>query len=177
MISPVIKSQWGYPAARIPCCCSMPLHYTKNMPKQITVPCRHRGSRLWKLCNRRNAAICGWAGGAAHNYQDTNFRYCFQYSQRENPCALCAKMPKGALYEAAKSLVATRQLLHTTATTWTDAAHEPHMYEGRINTFSPKSYLSRRDITLIRPFVFCGKPIFFPPSAALISQSPKSMSD
>ena len=78
----------------------------------------------------------------------------FDIRKEPNPCSLCAKMRRGALHEAAKSLGCNKLALGHNY----DDAIETFMMnlfqEGRIGCFSPISYLSRRDITVIRPLVF-----------------------
>lgn len=78
----------------------------------------------------------------------------FDIRKEPNPCSLCAKMRRGALHDAAKSLGCNKLALgHNN-----DDAIETFMmnllHEGRIGCFAPKSYLSRKDITVIRPLVF-----------------------
>lgn len=74
--------------------------------------------------------------------------------QEKSPCSLCAKMRRGALHNYAKELGCNKVALGHHL----DDAIETFLlsltYEGRINTFSPKSYLSRIDLTLIRPLIF-----------------------
>lgn len=78
----------------------------------------------------------------------------FDIRKEKNPCALCAKMRKGALYEKAKELGCNKAAFAHHGDDVIQTLLMSLMYEGRVNTFSPKSYLSRRDITLVRPFVF-----------------------
>ena len=85
---------------------------------------------------------------------DTNIsEIVFDIRREKNPCALCAKMRKGALYERAKALGCNKAAFAHHGDDAIRTLLMSLMYEGRLNTFSPKSYLSRRDITLIRPFV------------------------
>lgn len=77
----------------------------------------------------------------------------FDIRKEPNPCSLCAKMRRGALHDAAKALGCGKIALgHNN-----DDAIETFMMnlfqEGRIGCFAPISYLSRKDITLIRPLV------------------------
>ena len=78
----------------------------------------------------------------------------FDIRKEPNPCSLCAKMRRGALHDAAKTAGCNKIALGHNR----DDALETFMMnlfqEGRIGCFSPKSYLSRKDITLIRPLVF-----------------------
>ncbi len=78
----------------------------------------------------------------------------FEIRKESNPCSLCAKMRRGALHDAALELGSHKVALghHN------DDALETFMlslvYEGRVNCFSPVTYLDRKDITLIRPMLY-----------------------
>lgn len=78
----------------------------------------------------------------------------FDVRQEKHPCSLCARMRRGALHDVAKEYGCNKLALGHHY----DDAVETFMMnlfnEGRIGCFSPKSYLSRKDITLIRPLVF-----------------------
>ena len=77
----------------------------------------------------------------------------FGIRQESNPCSLCAKMRRGALHEAAKESGCNKIAL---GHHYNDAVETFVMNlfnEGRIGCFSPVSYLSRRDLTMIRPMV------------------------
>lgn len=78
----------------------------------------------------------------------------FEERDEENPCSLCARMRRGALHKAAlEAGCSTVALGHHQR----DAA-ETFMMNlldgGTLGCFSPKSYLDRRGITLIRPMIF-----------------------
>lgn len=78
----------------------------------------------------------------------------FDVRHEENPCSLCARMRRGALHDAAKAHGCNKLAL---AHNYDDAIETFVMnlvIEGRIDCFSPKTYLSRKDITVIRPLVF-----------------------
>lgn len=78
----------------------------------------------------------------------------FEKRNEKNPCSLCANLRRGALNDHAKKLGCTKVALGHHK----DDALETFMlslcYEGRINCFSPKSYMHKNDITLIRPMVY-----------------------
>lgn len=77
----------------------------------------------------------------------------FDIKKEPNPCSLCAKMRRGALHEAAKEMGCNKLAL---GHHYNDAVETFMMNlfnEGRIGCFAPVSYLSRRDLTLIRPMV------------------------
>lgn len=77
----------------------------------------------------------------------------FDARKEKSPCALCSKMRKGALYERAKKEGANKVALGHHADDLIDTFMLSLLYEGRLNTFSPKSYLSRTGVTLIRPLI------------------------
>jgi len=82
------------------------------------------------------------------------YEVVFDIRKEKNPCSLCAKMRRGALHHAATEAGCNKIAL---AHSYDDAIETFMMNlfkEGRIGCFSPKSYLSRRDLTLIRPLVF-----------------------
>ncbi len=77
----------------------------------------------------------------------------FDIRKEKNPCSLCSKMRKGALYSKANELNCNKVAFGHHGDDVVETFLMSLMYEGRVNTFSPKSYLSRTDITLIRPLV------------------------
>ncbi len=77
----------------------------------------------------------------------------FDVRQESNPCALCAKMRKGALYTAALEEGCNKAAFAHHVDDAIETFFMSMMYEGRMNTLSPKSYLSRTGITLIRPLI------------------------
>lgn len=78
----------------------------------------------------------------------------FDVRQEKNPCALCSKMRKGALYDVAKRIGANKVALGHHADDLIDTFILSLLYEGRLSTFAPKSYLDRTDLVLIRPMIF-----------------------
>ena len=78
----------------------------------------------------------------------------FDVRKESNPCSLCAKMRRGSLHAAAQELSCNKVALGHHY----DDAIETFMmnlfFEGRLGCFSPKSYLSNRKITLIRPLIY-----------------------
>ncbi|WP_392392084.1 tRNA 2-thiocytidine biosynthesis TtcA family protein [Youxingia wuxianensis] len=78
----------------------------------------------------------------------------FDVRQEENPCSLCARMRRGCLHDTAKALGCNKIALGHHF----DDAVETFMMnlfnEGRIGCFSPVTYLSRKDVTVIRPLIY-----------------------
>ncbi len=78
----------------------------------------------------------------------------FDVRKEPNPCSLCARMRRGALHDSAKENGCNKIAL---GHHYDDAVETFVMNlfnEGRIGCFSPKSYLSKKDLMLIRPLVF-----------------------
>jgi tRNA(Ile)-lysidine synthase TilS/MesJ len=63
-------------------------------------------------------------------------------------------MRKGALYSKANELGCTKVALGHHADDLIETMLLSLFYEGRLSTFSPKSYLDRSGLTLIRPMLF-----------------------
>ncbi|MDR2532169.1 MAG: tRNA 2-thiocytidine biosynthesis TtcA family protein [Oscillospiraceae bacterium] len=78
----------------------------------------------------------------------------FVLRKEKNPCALCAKMRRGALHDAAKENSCNKIALGHNNDDVTETFIMNLFREGRVGCFAPKSYLSRKDLTLIRPLVF-----------------------
>ncbi|MCL1881124.1 MAG: tRNA 2-thiocytidine biosynthesis TtcA family protein [Oscillospiraceae bacterium] len=93
--------------------------------------------------------------GVEHTLIRTDlYQIVFEIRKEKNPCSLCAKIRRGALHEATINAGCNKIAL---AHSYDDAIETFMMNlfkEGRIGCFSPKSYLSRRDLTMIRPLVF-----------------------
>lgn len=76
----------------------------------------------------------------------------FDVRKEPNPCSLCARLRRGALHDMCNQLGCNKLAL---AHHYDDAAETFLMnliHEGRVGCFSPVTYLSRKDITMIRPF-------------------------
>lgn len=78
----------------------------------------------------------------------------FEHRKESNPCALCAKMRRGILHDTAKRLGCNKIALghHYDDAVVTFLMNL--MNEGRIGCFSPVTYLSRKDLTMIRPLLY-----------------------
>lgn len=78
----------------------------------------------------------------------------FDVRKEKNPCSLCAKMRRGVLHNSMKE----RELNVLALGHHSDDAIETlfisMFYSGRLATFSPKTYLSRKNIYAIRPMIY-----------------------
>ncbi len=77
----------------------------------------------------------------------------FDLRKETNPCALCSKMRKGALNDVASKNGCNKVALGHHADDLIDTFFLSLLYEGRLSTFAPKSYLDKSQLTLIRPMV------------------------
>ncbi|MDL2224612.1 tRNA 2-thiocytidine(32) synthetase TtcA [Eubacteriales bacterium OttesenSCG-928-M02] len=81
-------------------------------------------------------------------------------AQRRNPdptkppCPLCAVLRRGALNNAAKQAGCNKVALGHHRDDALETFLMSMFYEGRLYTLEPKTYLSRTDITVIRPFLY-----------------------
>ncbi|MBQ2829695.1 MAG: tRNA 2-thiocytidine(32) synthetase TtcA [Oscillospiraceae bacterium] len=82
------------------------------------------------------------------------YQIVFEERREKNPCALCAKMRRGALNTALLEMgLSTIALGHH----YDDAAETFLMnlvFEGRIGCFQPVTYLDRMGVTQIRPLLY-----------------------
>ncbi len=78
----------------------------------------------------------------------------FEWREERSPCALCAKLRRGALNTYAVEHGCNKVALGHNREDVIETFFMSLLYEGRINTFAPVTYLSRRDVTVIRPLVF-----------------------
>lgn len=81
-------------------------------------------------------------------------RIIFEERHEKNPCSLCAKMRRGALNDLAKECGCNKVALGHHRDDALETLLLCLLHEGRIHTFHPKSYLSKADLTVIRPMVY-----------------------
>ena len=103
-------------------------------------------SEIAELCRRINVEY--------HIEKTEIAKIIFDIRKEPNPCSLCAKMRRGSLHSAAQDMRCNKVALGHHF----DDAVETFMlnmfFEGRLGCFSPKSYLSNRKLTLIRPMIY-----------------------
>lgn len=78
----------------------------------------------------------------------------FEQRHENNPCALCAKMRKGALNEAMKQLGCNKIAYAHHMDDVVETMMLSLLYEGRFHTFSPVTYLDDTGLTVIRPLIY-----------------------
>ncbi len=100
-------------------------------------------SNLKKFCDEINVELY---------IEKTDIKHIvFDIRKESNPCSLCAKMRRGALNSVCNRLgcnkLALAHHLQDVVTTFFMSL----FYEGRLSTMLPISYMSKTNITLIRP--------------------------
>lgn len=78
----------------------------------------------------------------------------FDIRHEEHPCSLCARLRRGALHNAAVKSGCNKVALGHHCNDAVETFIMNLFVEGRIGCFAPKSFLDRREITVIRPLVF-----------------------
>jgi len=78
----------------------------------------------------------------------------FDIRKDDNPCALCAKLRRGILNETAGALGANKVALGHHFDDAIETFALSLIYEGRLNSFLPVTYLDRTGLTLIRPMLY-----------------------
>ena len=78
----------------------------------------------------------------------------FEERKESNPCSLCAKMRKGALNEAIKKTGCNKVAYAHHKDDIIETMILSLIREGRFYSFSPKTYLDRMDLTVIRPLMY-----------------------
>lgn len=78
----------------------------------------------------------------------------FHIRKEPNPCSLCARMRRGVLHGTAKEMGCTSVALGHHFDDVVETFMLNLFFEGRLGCFSPVTYLSNRDIRLIRPLIY-----------------------
>ena len=103
------------------------------------------------------AQFCEELGVPYHIIPTQINKVIFETRKEKNPCALCAKMRKGSLHEG----ILAHGIHKVALGHHYDDAVETFLlslfYEGRLSCFQPVTYLSRTDVTQIRPMLYLGE--------------------
>lgn len=78
----------------------------------------------------------------------------FEERKEPNPCSLCAKMRKGALNQAVKEMGCNKVAYAHHKDDIIETMILSLFFEGRFYSFSPKTYLDRMELSVIRPIMF-----------------------
>lgn len=77
----------------------------------------------------------------------------FETRKEQSPCALCAKMRKGALFTEITRRGITKCAFAHHREDCLESFMMSMLYEGRLRTFRPVTILERTGVTLIRPLI------------------------
>jgi tRNA(Ile)-lysidine synthase TilS/MesJ len=91
------------------------------------------------------------------NYEiiNTNIsKIVFEEREEKNPCSLCSKMRKGAINIRLKELGYNRLAMGHHADDLVETLFMSMFFEGRLKTFKPVTYLTRKEIYSIKPFIY-----------------------
>ena len=78
----------------------------------------------------------------------------FNIRKESNPCALCAKMRRGSIHDAALEAGCRTIALGHHRDDAVETLAMNLIYEGRIGCFQPVTYLDRKDVRAIRPMLY-----------------------
>ena len=81
----------------------------------------------------------------------------FEARKESNPCALCSNLKRGALHNAAIANGCNKVALGHHFDDVLETLLMSLLYEGRFNTFSPVTYMERKNIHVIRPMVYASE--------------------
>ena len=82
------------------------------------------------------------------------YQILFEIRNDRSPCPLCAKMRRAMLCDMSKELGCNKLALAHHREDALETLLMSLIYEGRFHTFHPKTYMSRTDITVIRPMIY-----------------------
>lgn len=82
------------------------------------------------------------------------YNILFNIRKESNPCSLCAKMRKGALNQAIKEMGCNKVAYAHHKDDIIETMLLSLIFEGRFHSFSPRTYLDRMDLTVIRPLMY-----------------------
>lgn len=81
-------------------------------------------------------------------------RIVFEKRREKNPCALCAKMRRGALNDLCRELGVTKLALGHHRDDALETLLMSLLYEGRLHTFQPVTRFDRTPVVQIRPLIY-----------------------
>ena len=82
------------------------------------------------------------------------YEIVFLERKEKNPCSLCAKMRRGALNQELLRLGFSKVALGHHYDDAVETFLMSLLFEGRLSCFQPVTYLSRTDVTQIRPLLY-----------------------
>ncbi len=133
------------------------LYALSVLQKTLPIPFELQGISLdvgWNNDYQIIGQYCQQLGVPFHLEQTNIGRIVYEERQETNPCSLCANMRRGAINNIAKRLGCNKVALGHHLDDALETFLMSLVFEGRMHTFSPRTYLSRADITVIRPMIY-----------------------
>lgn len=81
----------------------------------------------------------------------------FEENKESSPCSLCARMRRGMLHNLCVENGLNKIALGHHMDDAVETFFMNLLYGGKIGSFSPVTYLSRKKLTMIRPLIFCAE--------------------
>lgn len=103
---------------------------------------------------RRMEAFCQSLDVPFHHIRTQIYQIVFEERREKNPCALCAKMRKGALNEAALSLGCSKIAYAHHKDDFIETLMMNLMLEGRCDCFPPVTQLDKTGLSVLRPMLY-----------------------
>lgn len=100
------------------------------------------------------AAICKQYDVPYHIQRSELGDIIFHQRKERNPCSLCARMRRGMLHDLAKEYGCNKLALGHHSDDAVETFVMNLFHEGRVGCFQPVTYLSRKDLTMVRPLIF-----------------------
>ena len=85
------------------------------------------------------------------------YELIFNLRNEKNPCALCSKMRRGALNDTISELGVRKLALGHHMDDAVETMFMSLFYEGRLACFQPVTYMSRAQVTQIRPLLYASE--------------------
>lgn len=99
-------------------------------------------------------ALCGELG-VPYLVEETDLIHqLFEVRREENPCALCARLRRGALLRMAAQQGCSKLALGHHREDVEETLLMSVLYEARLHTFHPMTRLDRQNVAVIRPMVY-----------------------
>ena len=98
--------------------------------------------------------LCEKLGLELRSFDSDIYSVVFEVRKEKSPCSLCANMRRGALHSAAKELGCNKLALGHHFDDAVETIMMNLFIEGRFDCFRPVTYLSRSDVTILRPLLY-----------------------
>jgi tRNA(Ile)-lysidine synthase TilS/MesJ len=82
------------------------------------------------------------------------FKIVFEIRAERSPCSLCANLRRGMLYSTAKEMGCNKVALGHHVDDAIETFFMNFFLHGKMASFEPITYLSRNDISIIRPYLY-----------------------